>query len=1532
MSNQPDELSDDPQPQMMPAEMVAHRAGMGTLADGPAVPAESEPAVKAHGADQRKVDDSASVSRNEKALSAVASDSDGDGKEAGGDGDESTRTYVAGGKLRELNGQVPEFPGLRREKFWQLWRPKHAPPPPPKSLDDATEIPLATTNIVSRLTFHWVTPIMSLGYQRPLQATDLWKLDPSRESDLLSNKFIEALNKRQAAAREWNAQLDTVSVPKRRRAQWALYAALSGSLPADYAQFGPAATYGDRRRTFENEWRQRSGKKKGSVTWALNDSLTGFWSGGIFKVFSDEAQLMSPLVIKVLINFSKEVIAAKQNGTPSPNIGRGVAAALGLFCLTIMQSICQHQFFFRSMAIGVLARASLISATYKRSFQLTVGARAQHPNGKMMSHLSSDISRIDYCAQWFHAIWTAPIQLIVTLILLLVQIGPSALVGFALFILLAPLQTWFMKFSFIVRKKSMKWTDGRSKLLQELLSSMQIIKVFTYEIPFLKRLAFIRGKEMLGVRKILIIRAANQALAFSIPILASVLAFVTYASTHPNMDPALIFTALAYFNLLRQPLMFLPRALSTLTDAQNAIERLTEVFEADIMEPSDPIDPNLDVAIRAKNATFVWAAARVDEEVGAGKGGKGKGGKGRPGSKKDDAKKQAGQAEPKPDGPPFAIENINFEVPRGRLVAIVGAVGSGKSSLLQGMLGEMHTTRGSVEFGGRLGYCQQSAWIQNTTLRENVLFGRPWDEHRYWEVIKAASLVTDLEILPDGDLTEIGEKGVNLSGGQKQRINIARALYNNADIILFDDPLSAVDAHVGKALFADAIRWLKQQGKTVILVTHALHFLPQVDYIYTLNAGKIVEEGSYTTLMQSGGPFSRLITEFGGQSEAKKETEDADAEAALEEAAVDNEKPATDEQKITQLTAKLMGKAAGTGKLEGRLMVSETRKTGSVGRRVYGKYLKAGQAWFTLPMAIACAAIFQTSQVLATVWLTWWEADHFNRSQGFYEGIYAVLGVSSAVFTFAMGASMGIMSYLASRNLYRAALHRVFYSPMAFFDTQPLGRIMGIFGKDIDTVDNQLADAFRMQAITLINLLGSIIIISVYFNYFIAIIFVVGIGYWYFALYYRTSARELKRLDSMLRSLLYSHYSESLSGLATIRAYGETARFIRENGYYMDLEDRAYLLTATNQRWLSVRLDFMGALLVFAVAIMCANGGGGLSASEIALCLTYMTSITQVLGMRIMNAVERILYYSDGSLPQEPSHDEGEVMPAPAWPEHGKIQFDNVVMSYREGLPPVLKSISFDIAAGERVGIIGRTGAGKTSITVALYRLAEISSGAIRIDGVDVAQLALRDLRSKIAIIPQDPVLFSGTLRSNLDPFDLHDDAALHDAMQRACLLDDGSALSPGPGAGEGLGAGARATASAPSGKRLTLDSAIEDEGANLSVGERSLVSLARALVKDSRIVVLDEATAAVDLETDAKIQETIRNEFRGKTLLCIAHRLRTIISWDKILVMNAGQVEDFDTPLALFDQGGLFRTMCERSSISRDDIVRARQSERDDV
>lgn len=456
----------------------------------------------------------------------------------------------------------------------------------------------------------------------------------------------------------------------------------------------------------------------------------------------------------------------------------------------------------------------------------------------------------------------------------------------------------------------------------------------------------------------------------------------------------------------------------------------------------------------------------------------------------------------------------------------------------------------------------------------------------------------------------------------------------------------------------------------------------------------------------------------------------------------------------------------------------------------------------------------------------------------------------------------------------------------------------------------------RLFVLTMASVLGSIIIISVLTHYFVIAAVLIAILYNYFAAFYRASAREMKRLDSMLRSILYAHFSESLSGLPTIRSYGAVDRFINDNKYFVDLEDRALFLTVTNQRWLAIRLDFLGAIMVFIVAIFAVVGVSGINPAQIGLVLTYTMSLSQMCGLvtrqsaeveNYLNSVERVVHYSRSDIiDQEAAHEIKDKKPPQEWPSRGAIEFKDIVMSYRPGLPNVLNHISMQIKGGEKIGVVGRTGAGKSSLMLVLFRIVELSSGSINIDGIDISTIGLKDLRSKVSIIPQDPLLFSGTIRSNLDPFSLYDDARLYEALHRSHLSEAFFST--------------KIAEQRPS-RLFTLDAQIESEGANLSVGERSLLSLARALVKDSKVVILDEATASVDLETDYKIQKTIQ-ELRGRTLLTVAHRLRTIIGYDRILVLDAGTIAEFDTPMELFmRRGGIFRSMCDQSNISLDDI-----------
>ncbi|KAJ3741472.1 ABC protein [Lentinula detonsa] len=1367
--------------------------------------------------------------------------------------------------LANIRLDVGETIARIRTKWWQLWIPKRPPPPPKDTLEDATIIPIVKASLFSKLTYSWVTPLMVLGYQRTLQASDLWKMDETMAAARLSEQLDKAWARRIEEANDWNMKLELGEIDPGviKRIFWFVQA-LASKNPRS------------RRRSLEKYWREIAGRREASLAWSLNEVFGHlFWIGGAFKVFGDTCQMMGPLVVKAIINFSKERSASTEAGIPG--VGRGIAMAVGLFLMVICTSVCQHQFFWRSMTTGVLARGALTNCVYKRSVLLTGRARIEYTNAKLVNSISTDISRIDAASQWFHAGWTAPIQVSVCLIILLVQLGPSALAGFALFLLVAPIQSQVMAHRLRIRKASNVFTDQRAKLLAEVFSTMRIVKYFCYEPPFAQRIAKTRAQEMVGIKKMNNIQSANTAFAYSIPVLAATLAFVTYTKLGSEFDIAVVFSSLSLFQLLRQPMMFFPRAMSVTADAQNALARLTKIFHAETLSQTPfIIDPTQSSALQTKDLTFTWESSSPPTEVT---------------TKQESSNHSFDDVQ---ELLPFHVQNINLEIPRHSLTAIVGKCGSGKSSLLQGLIGEMRVVNGAFSFGGKVAYCPQVPWIQNTTVKNNILFGEPFDEERYWRVVEAACLLPDLEIMADGDLTEIGEKGVNLSGGQKQRISIARALYSKAEIFLFDDPLSAVDAHVGRALFHGAIGPLIQERKTVLLVTHTMHILPYCHKVYGMEGGVIssITTNHPTLPLQILKERVESLTKIQTKSEYN---------------------PPIDSQR----------KGAGIGKNSGRLIKLEKRSTGSVPWSVYWMYVKAGRGFITVPMIVASIILMQGSQIVNTYTLVWWQANTFLKTFSFYQVLYACLGISQAMFTFFMGVSVDTLSTYVSINLHKDAVLNIMYAQTSFFDTTPLGRIQSLLGKDIDSIDNQIPTSVRLFILTVANVLGAVVVISIIEPYFIIAVVVIAFGYGYFASFYKAGAREIRRLDAMLRSLLYAQVSESLTGLPTIRSYGKIPRFIQDNQYYIDLENRALFITVTTQRWLAIRVDCLGAVLVFFVSLFAVVGVSGIDAAQIGLILTYSTTLTQLCGVvtrqsaeieNYMNAVERAVYYGQAeSIEQEPPHEIKTTEPPTSWPEDGTICFKDVFMTYRPGLPNVLHHMNIDVGANEKIGIVGRTGAGKSSLVLTLLRIVNFE-GMITIDGVDISKIGLRSLRTKISMIPQEPTLISGTIRTNLDPFLQYDDARLWDALHRSYLVEDAESE---PSAED-------VTDEKLNTQVITLDTVVEPEGANLSVGQRALLSIARALVKNSKVVILDEATASVDPVTEAKIQKSLHSQFKNCTMLCIAHRLQTIISYDRILVMDQGSVAEFDTPLTLYEKrDGIFRSLCEKGGISMDDIVR---------
>lgn len=753
-------------------------------------------------------------------------------------------------------------------------------------------------------------------------------------------------------------------------------------------------------------------------------------------------------------------------------------------------------------------------------------------------------------------------------------------------------------------------------------------------------------------------------------------------------------------------------------------------------------------------------------------------------------------------------------------------------------------------------------------------------------------------MLPHGDLTEIGERGITISGGQKQRLNIARAIYFDADIVLMDDPLSAVDAHVGRHIFDNAILGLLKD-KCRILATHQLWVLSRCDRIVWMEAGKIQAVDTFDNLMRDHKGFQDLMETTAVE---KKEEEEAEEEE-------------DDKLKQLVLTETAEARKAKKNKKGAALMQQEERAEASVPWSVYGAYVRASGTIMNAPLVIFVLVLSQGANIMTSLWLSYWTSDKFGMSIGQYIGIYAALGAVQALLMFLFSVLLSILGTNSSKVMLREAMFRVLRAPMSFFDTTPLGRITNRFSRDVDVMDNNLTDAIRMYFFTLCNVTAVFALIIAYFHYFaIALVplYFLFIGA---ASYYRASAREVKRFESVLRSTVFAKFGEGLSGVASIRAYGLKSRFIQDLRQSIDEMDSAYFLTHSNQRWLSLRIDMIGNLLVFTVGILVVTSRFSVNPSIGGLVLSYILSIVQLLQFSIrqlaevengMNAVERLRYYGNELEEEAPLH---TVDIRESWPEKGEIIFDNVEMRYRDNLPLVLKGLSIHVRGGERIGIVGRTGAGKSSIMSTLFRLVEISKGSITIDGINTGTIGLFDLRSRLAIIPQDPTLFQGTVRSNLDPFQEHTDLELWSALRQADLVP----------------ADANMEDRKADGSRIHLDSVVEEDGLNFSLGQRQLMALARALVRGSQIIVCDEATSSVDMETDDKIQRTMATGFKGKTLLCIAHRLRTIIGYDRICVMDAGRIAELATPLELWKMDGIFRSMCDRSGIRVEDIEHAK-------
>lgn len=1371
--------------------------------------------------------------------------------------------------------------------------------------------------------------MMSTGYKRTLDTADLYKLNDENEVEAMTARFEGIFERRLHDARQKHiaakckARGETIE---------------NSSVPAeeDLEGYQPP---------------------KLLCAWAILETFK--WQYGLaclYNTLANTAAVTNPLLSKKLIQFVERHAMGLDTQT-----GKGVGYALGASFMVLIIGILINHGFQNAMLTGAQVKGVLTKAFLDKSFRLSDRARHDYPASKITSMMGTDLARIDFALGFQPFMVSFPIPIAVAIGILIWNIGAPALVGIGLVFLFLGFIMVFTGKLFAYRKKANKYTDARVNYIKEVLNNLKIIKYYSWEEPYNDVIGENRAKEMNIIYKMQVGRNVILSLAMCLTLFASMASFlVLYATSGSTKDPASLFSSISLFNSMAQQVIMLPLALATGSDAAVGIMRAAQFLAAEEVdanataiyappETRDQMEKD-GLSISIKNASFEWESfdnssdddedevkPKNDLEI----------------TEKGEAKENQGQSDDKlslstntmkeSDAEPklttystgsstmeatifTGLSNIDLSVQKGEFIVITGLIGSGKTSLLNALAGFMKRVAGHVDVNGSLLLCE-NPWIQNTTVRENILFGEEFDQDTYDSVLYACSLESDLEILPAGDQTEIGERGINLSGGQKARINLARAVYANKDIVLLDDVLSAVDARVGKHIMNNCLLGLLKD-KTRILATHQLSLIGAADRVVFLNGDGTVDVGTLEDLRKTNAGFEHLM-KFSSESADDDEEETLPEEALGEDPEIEEREMI--ERQLSQKQSTIPDEEAErhdynvNEKQDGRLMSQENRAVNRIKGVVYKRYIKYGSGIFKyytgVPIIITLTIVAVFCQLFTNTWLTFWSDFKFDgKDNGFYIGFYVMFTVLAFIFLSSEFIIVAYMTNEAAKVLNLKAVSRVLRAPMSFMDTTPMGRILNRFTKDTDTLDNEIGNQIRMLIYFLSNIIGVIVLCVIYLPWFAIAIPFLGAIFVSVGNFYQASAREIKRLEATQRSFVYNNFNETLSGMNTIKAYKAQTRFRKKNSTFIDNMNEAYYLTIANQRWLAIHLDLIAMLFAIIICFLCIFRVFDIGPAATGLLLSYVLQIAGQLSMLVrtytqveneMNAVERICEYAFHLEQEAPYTYENSVLP-PSWPEEGGIRFINASLAYREGLPNVLKSLNMDINPLEKIGICGRTGAGKSSIMTALYRLAELNEGSIEIDGVDIGSIGLRDLRSKLSIIPQDPVLFRGSIRKNLDPFGASPDDVLWDAMRRAGLIEASklSTIRNQSKSSENL-------------FKFHLDREVEDNGSNFSLGERQLISFARALVRGSKILILDEATSSVDYETDSKIQETIKREFNDCTILCIAHRLKTIVNYDRILVLDKGEIKEFDTPWNLFNlKHSIFQQMCEKSNITKEDFV----------
>ncbi|KAM9837505.1 ATP-binding cassette sub-family C member 3 isoform 2-T2 [Aulostomus maculatus] len=1345
---------------------------------------------------------------------------------------------------------------------------------------DPNPCPEATAGFLSTITFWWFTSLAVKGYKVPLEAKDLWSLNQRDSSKVMVPKLL----------REWEKE-QTKAQSEQSVSSQAVYSKPPPSTTNHMGGGGGESNPDEVEVLLSN---QKAAPRQPSFLRALIKAFGPYFLiGSAYKLLQDVITFVNPQLLSMLISFTK------QKGVPD---WWGYSLAFLMFFTAFLQTLILHQHFQYCFVTGMNVRTAVIGAIYRKALVITNAAKRSSTVGEVVNLMSVDAQRFMDLTTFLNMLWSAPLQIMLALYFLWQNLGPSVLAGVAVMILLIPFNAVIAMKTRAYQVEQMQYKDSRIKLMNEILNGIKVLKLYAWENSFKEKVLAIRQKELNVLRKTAYLGALSTMAWTSAPFLVALTTFAVYVTVDENniLDAEKAFVSLSLFNILRFPLNMLPQVISSIVQASVSLKRIQSFLSHDELDPKsvDRKNTATEFSVTVLNGKFTWA---------------------------------------KEDSP--VLHNINLMVPQGSLLAVVGHVGCGKSSLISALLGEMEKLEGEISIRGSVAYVPQQAWIQNATLRDNILFGKPYNEQKYRCVLEACALTPDLDVLPGGDMTEIGEKGINLSGGQRQRVSLARALYSDAEVYLLDDPLSAVDAHVAKHIFDNLLGPEGAlMGKTRILVTHGISFLPQVDNILVMVDGRVSEMGSYQELLQQNGAFAEFlrnyaledVTEEDEATEELIENEELFPDDALsnhtdmvESEPVINEAKRNFIRQISIISADGENAKTRSVRRHGcnqkkhpepqekkkpheveKLIQAETTETGRVKMKVYLEYAKAVGP--LLSVLICCLYGCQSAASIgANIWLSQWTNDATrNQTQenvNMRVGVYAALGIAQGILVMISSFTLAMGNISAARKLHYNLLTNKLHTPTSFFDTTPLGRVINRFSKDIYVIDEALPATVLMFLGTFFVSLSTVIVIISSTPIFAVVIAPLAFIYIFVQRFYVATSRQLKRLESVSRSPIYSHFSESITGSSVIRAFGRHSAFVLMSDMKVDENQKSYFPGIVSNRWLGVRIEFIGNCIVLFAALFAVTGKENLNPGLVGLSVSYALQVTMSLNWMVrmtsdlennIVAVERVKEYSETKT--EAPWEVEDKKPPPGWPIQGNVEFHNYSVRYREGLDLVLKNLTLSVKGGEKVGIVGRTGAGKSSMTLCLFRILEAAAGEISIDEVKISEIGLHDLRSKLTIIPQEPVLFSGTLRMNLDPFEKYSDEEVWKALEHSHLH--------------------RFVSNQPA--QLNLE--CSEGGENLSVGQRQLVCLARALLRKTRILILDEATAAIDLETDDLIQSTIRTQFEDCTVFTIAHRLNTIMDYTRVLVLDKGQIAEFDTPTNLLSQRGIFYGMAKDAGLAQ--------------